>query len=95
MRKDHWIALLVCVNVALLVGIFIATTTPKPAMAQGTGLNGNYLAVAGEIQDQYDAVYMIDMRSHILHAFQFDRGKRQYEYVAGRDLQRDFRNNRD
>jgi hypothetical protein len=95
MKKDSWIAALVCANVALLAGIVLWTFPQKSALAQGTGLGGNYMAVAGEIQDQFDALYVVDMKNHILHAFQFDRGKRQLEYVDSRDLKRDFRNDRE
>ncbi len=94
MKKDHWIAALVCANVALLAALALATTAPKSALAQATGLAGNYMAVAGEVQDEFDALYLVDLKSHILHAFQFDRGKKQLEYVDSRDLRRDFRNDR-
>lgn len=95
MKKESWIAMLVCANVALLAGIVLWTLPQKTALAQGTGLAGNYMAVAGEVQDQFDALYVVDMKNHILHAFQFDRGKRQLNYVDSRDLKRDFRNDRE
>lgn len=94
MKKDRWIAAMVCLNAMLLVGIVLATTRPRSALAQATGLAGNYMAVAGEIQDQFDALYIVDLKNHILHAFQFDRGQKQLEYVDSRDLRRDFRNDR-
>ena len=92
MKKDRWIAALVCANVALLAGLALATTSLKSAFAQGTGLGANYMAVTGEVQDQFDALYVVDMKNHILHAFQFDRGRKQLDYVDSRDLRRDFRN---
>lgn len=94
MKKDRWIAALVCANVALLAGLAVATTSLRSAFAQGTGLSGNFMAVAGEVQDQFDALYVVDLKNHILHAFQFDRGKKQLDYVDSRDLRRDFRNDR-
>lgn len=94
-NKNAWIAFLIVANVALAAGIFVMAQPAKPAFAQGTGLAGNYLAVAGEVQDSYDALYLIDMRSYVLHALVYDRGRRELEYAASRDLRRDFRNDRD
>ena len=92
MKKETWIAALACANAALLAGIVLQTMPQNTAMAQGTGLGGNYMAVAAEVQDQYDALYVVDMKNHILHAFQYDRGQRMNTYVDSRSLKRDFRN---
>jgi hypothetical protein len=92
MKKETWIAALVCTNAALLAGIVLQTMPQRTALAQGAGLGANYMAVAGEVQDQYDALYVVDMKNHILHAFQFDRGQRMNTYVDSRSLKRDFRN---
>lgn len=94
MKKETWIAALVCLNALLLAGIVFATTSPRMAHAQGTGLAGNYMAVAGAVQEQVDALYIVDMKNQILHAFQYDRGRRELAYVDSRDLRRDFRNDR-
>ncbi len=95
MNKRRCIALLVCLNVALLCGIVLSTTSPTAAFAQGTGLAGNYMTVTGEVRDQYDALYLIDMRPRVLHAFYFDIGTKRLRYADSRDLERDFRNNKD
>jgi hypothetical protein len=92
MKKESWIAALVCANVALLAGIVLQTMPQNTALAQGTGLGANYMAVAGEVQDQYDALYVVDMKNHVLHAFQYDRGQRMNVHLASRSLKRDFRN---
>ena len=92
MKKESWIAALVCANVVLLVGIVLQTMPQKTALAQGTGLGGNYMAVTAEVQDQFDALYVVDMKNQILHAFQYDRGQRMNTYVDSRSLKRDFRN---
>jgi len=92
MNKRTWLALLVCINVALLAGLVMATTSSSTALAQTTGLNQNYLAVCGEVQDQFDALYLIDTQSKLLHAFNWDRGRRQLEYASSRNLKTDFRN---
>jgi hypothetical protein len=95
MSKSAWIAALVCLNVVLLVALFVATSRVPAAFAQGTGLSGNYLAVAGEVQDQYDALYILDVRQRTLHAFMWDKTRRRLEYCDWRDLDRDFRHNRE
>lgn len=95
MNKQTWISLLVCVNLALLTGVIVAATSLPAANAQATGLSGNYLAVCGEVQDQFDALYLIDSQSKTLHAFSWDRGEKHLRYAQSRDLRRDFRNDRD
>ncbi|MFO0837755.1 MAG: hypothetical protein U1D55_04455 [Phycisphaerae bacterium] len=94
MKRETWLALLVLVNLALAVALVSAVTSPQAALAQATGLSGNYLAVAGEIQDAYDVVYLLDARSRALHAITYDKTQRRLVYQDSRDLDRDFRNNR-
>jgi len=94
MSKRICIGVLVCLNLALLAGIVMATTGPPLALAQATtGLAGRYMVVAGEVQDQYDALYLLDTRSRNLYVFLYDRGRRQLRLSAARDLERDFRHN--
>ncbi len=95
MTKRIALAGLIVLNVALAAGVLTSAFRPEPAFAQGTGLAGNYLAVTGEVQDQFDALYLLDMRTWVLHAFHYDRGPRRLAYADSRDLQRDFRSNRD
>jgi len=95
MKKSTCVALLVCVNLVLLTGVIVVSYEPPAALAQGTGLAANFMMVAGEIQDQYDALYIIDLRHRTLHAFQFDRGTKALEYKDWRDLRLDFRNEGD
>ncbi len=74
----------------------LATATAflvTPAFAQATGLSGNYLAVSGSIQSNFDALYVLDMQTKFLHGFIWHRGRRELEYVGNRQLERDFRNN--
>lgn len=93
MTKTTWIATLVCVNLVLLTAAILVGVPPKPALAQGTGLAGNYLVVSGQIQSQFDALYLIDLRERTLHVFYFVRGSRDLRWAGYRDLERDFRNN--
>jgi hypothetical protein len=92
MSKQTWLSLLVCVNLLLLTGIVLASYSPPAALAQATGLAGNYLMVAGEIQNEYDALYIVDLRTRTLHAFYFDKTNKRLKYSGYRDLERDFRN---
>lgn len=94
-NRDALIAVLVALNALLLAALFYSATPIKAANAQAVNLTGNYMVVAGEIQDQFDALYMIDARAHVLHAFTYDRGRRQLEYIDARNLDRDFRHNED
>lgn len=94
MHRNSWFALLVCVNLVLLTGIILATSAPRTAYAQGAGLAGDYLVVSGEIQDQFDALYLLDLRERTLHTFYFVKGTRNMEYGGFRVLEADFRHNR-
>lgn len=93
MTKSTWITLLVCVNLIFLTGIAVFGFTPRAALAQGTSLSGNYLVVSGQIQSQFDALYLIDLRERTLHTFYFDKGGNELKWAGYRDLERDFRNN--
>jgi hypothetical protein len=95
MNKSTWLTLLVCVNLALVTGIVLVGTAPRTALAQGIGLADNYMAVAGKIQTDFDALYIIDMQERTLHTFYFQRGTRQLDYGKYRMLERDFRHNRE
>jgi hypothetical protein len=89
-----WVSLLVSLNLVLLTGLLLTAYTPPAAYAQGTGLAGNYLIVAGEIQDQLDALYIVDLRARTLHAFYYDKSDKRIVYSDFRYLERDFRNNK-
>ncbi len=95
MNKSTWLTLLVCVNLALLTGIVLVGTAPRTAVAQGIGLADNYMAVAGKIQEDFDALYLIDTQERALHTFYFQRGTKQLQYGNYRLLERDFRHNRE
>jgi hypothetical protein len=106
MIRNALLAFLVSLNLLLLAGIVLATTREPLALAQDAaqqaaqavpapGLAQNYLVVAGEIQDQYDALYLLDTSTRNLYAFRYDRGRRELELFAARDLESDFRNNRE
>jgi hypothetical protein len=91
MSKATCLTLLVCLNLLLLTALCLANYSLPAAQAAGTGLASRYLAVAGAIQSNYDAVYVLDTRERTLHAFYWDRSRRDLMYVDWRDLDRDFR----
>lgn len=96
MNKSWCLTALVCLNLVFLTGLVMATTSPPAANAQvATGLSKNYMVVTGEVQDQYDAVYLVDMATKKLYAFTWDRGRKQLTLVSGRELRRDFRHEDD
>lgn len=94
MLKRTSLACLICLNLLLLAAMIFAHTPPRPALAQGTGLADNYLAVAGEVQDEFDALYILDHKARTLHTFLLRRGTYDLEYGGMRLLDRDFRHNR-
>lgn len=93
MPKNAVLAVLLCLNVALAVALVVLGLPPKTAVAQGTGLAGNYIAVTGEIQSKFDALYLMDLQNRALHVFYFMKGTQDLQYAGYRDLERDFRNN--
>jgi hypothetical protein len=93
MRKHTWLSLLLCLNLILLTALVLCAYSPPAAYAQGTSLAGDYMVVAGEVQDQHDALYIIDLRNRLLHVLYFERGTKRLRYAATRDLEQDFRHN--
>lgn len=94
MSKNACLSALICLNLVLLTAIVFATTSPPAAYAQATGLADNYMVVTGEIQDDFDALYIIDMKEHMLHTLYYRKGSNDLEYGGYRLLEQDFRFNR-
>ena len=94
MNKNTWLAALICLNLMLATGLVVCSYSLPAANAQVASLAQDYMLVAGEIQDQHDALYIIDVRNRLLHVIYYDRGAKQLRYAGSRDLERDFRHNR-
>ena len=98
MLKRYALAALVCVNLVLLTGIVLVSAAPPAALAQeapaaaSPGLASNYLIVTGNIQSDFDGVYVIDRSRQLLHGFYWERGRNRLLYAGSRDLEVDFRN---
>lgn len=90
--KGLAVSILICVNLFLLTAIVLVTHRPAVAQAQGTGLAGNYLVVSAEIRDEFDALYLLDLRDRLLHGLIFEKGTNRLMYADSRDLEREFRN---
>jgi hypothetical protein len=93
MTKRALIVLLVGVNLVLLATLILATWHLPAANAQPAPLGQNYVMVSGKINDQSDALYVVDVSQRRLHAFipNRDINNRRMFYAGYRDLQRDFR----
>ncbi|MGE0479933.1 MAG: hypothetical protein AB7Q17_05610 [Phycisphaerae bacterium] len=95
MNKSSWIAALACLNLGLLAGVVLYSLPANTAFAQETPAPavGGFVVVTGEIQDEYDALYVIDLSTRRLHAFMYDKTGKHLAFTSSRDLDRDFRNN--
>ena len=92
MQSNRILAALLCLNLVLAAVLVLHSLPPRTAAAQGTGLGGNFLAVTGEIQSEFDALYLMDLQNRTLHVFYFQKGSQDLQYAGYRDLERDFRN---
>ncbi len=91
--KQVIIVALVCLNASLLVALVFGIGTP-PAKAQVIGGGTNYIMITGDIRQDYDAIYIMDLGKRKLAALKFDKkgGLRKGKLVMSgiRDLSRDF-----
>lgn len=89
--KQLLLVSLICLNAALVVALTYGPTTPK---AYGQVIGSNYLVVTGHINEDNDALWIIDLRDRKLAALRFDKTRKQLAGIApagGRDLTRDFK----
>ena len=96
MKKKLAIALLVCVNLGLLGGL-VVTTLPQ-AEAQPVVIAPaapNYMLMTGHIRPNEDAVYVLDVNTRKLAAWEFDHTAKRLQRVRlMRNLAADFRRGR-
>jgi hypothetical protein len=88
------IVALVCLNASLLVALVFGTGTPA-AEAQVIGGGTNYIMLTGDIREDYDAIYIMDLGKRQLAALKFDKkgglkGGRLVMVGPPRVLPRDF-----
>lgn len=92
MNKRSWIVLLVGVNLFLLAALLFSVFPGPEAYAQRVGISGNFMIVAGEIQDGYDALYLFDVAERRMHVFTIEKGGAgRLQHRDFRDLKADFR----
>ena len=90
--KQLVLLVLICLNAALLVALVFGATAEK-AYAQGIG--SSYLVMTGLVNDDYDALYVLDVTGRRLAAWTYRRKQNQGRLVpvtsgGARDLLRDF-----
>lgn len=85
--KKLLIILLVCLNIGLLA-VLLTTSSPK-AGAQGYPAT-DYVVVTGEIDDNYDALYIIDSARRRMAAWRFDASSKRLLRIDTRNLKTDF-----
>jgi hypothetical protein len=86
------IILLAGINLALLAALLWINPGPSIAIAQPVPMAGNYVMVTGKIQDDYDAIYLMDLSSRTLHGFTLKvTTPHKLEYHGYRSLLADFR----
>ena len=92
LKKTTVLVMLVVLNLVLLSAVLIGATHGKSAFAQQAGMPINYLAIAGEMQNGYDGVYIIDLDKRQLNLLAPIRGGRtNLELIDARNLTSDFR----
>ena len=87
--KKAIITMLVCVNAGLLVALVLGVGTPAAqATFPGSIMRNNTIMITGSVKQNEDALYIIDMASEKLAAFEF-QGKgatKRLRAIGSRDL---------
>jgi len=92
MSKRTCLVLLVGVNLFLLAALAFTVFPGPKAYAQRVGISGNYMMVTAEIQDGYDALYLVDVAERRMHVLTIEKGGAgRLQHNDFRDLKVDFR----
>ncbi|MCP4376872.1 MAG: hypothetical protein GY794_11930 [bacterium] len=95
--KKAMITILVCVNVGLLVMLILGVNLPilqeAKATYPGSVMPHNTLLITGQIRIHEDVLYMIDMGTERLTAFEFQGSgtKKRLRALGTRDLKVDLK----
>ena len=92
--KRALIVTLVCLNLALIAALVLGASTP-PARAQAFRGGADYLMVTAAFSSSNDAVYVLDMAQRRLVALAYDKTAKRLLPMRGRQLERDFRQQRE
>ncbi len=86
--KKAIILTLAVVNVALLAALVWGPTPTAHGQVSRGGTD--YLMVTGQIGEDWDAVYIVDLSSRRMLAWRYDKGRRNLVPYRGRELVNDF-----
>ena len=91
--KKAIIAILVCVNAGLLVVLILGAGVPAAKAYPGDIVTNNTIMMTGQIKSSEDAVFIIDMASEKLAAFEFagTGASRRIRPLGARDLKLDLK----
>ena len=92
--KKAIIAMLVCVNTGLLVTLILGVGAPQAqATYPGSVMPHNTIMITGQIRVDEDVVYIIDMASEKLAAFEFkgQGATKRLRPLGSRDLKLDLK----
>lgn len=87
--KNALIVAMVCLNLVLVAVLVFHANAPE-ASAQVRSRDAEYSAITGKIGDNWDVVYVLDVRTRRLGAWVFNRTTKRLDPYFGRDLTRDF-----
>lgn len=88
--KQIVIAGLIFLNLALAGALMLGLST-RPAEAQVSGGANDYVAFTARIASDWDALYVIDLGSRRMAAWEFGKQSKKLEMIGRpKDLQRDF-----
>lgn len=91
LTKQAVIVGLVGVNLILLAALIFAAYPPPAAYAQRAGASSGILAVTCQTDNDYDALYLLDLSGRRLHCFVPNRDQSgAVIYGGSRDLTLDF-----
>ncbi len=88
--KKAIIAMLVCVNAGLLLALILGKGVPAAHAYPGDIVPNNTIMVTGQVKVNEDVVYILDMASERLAAFEFTKAKK-LRPIGSRDLKLDLK----
>jgi hypothetical protein len=94
MNKRAIIVALVGLNLLLLGGVILTAYELPQAYAQAVGRSGNFITVAGRIEEGLDALYVLNLDRQVLDVVLVNRQGNRPEIVGrrpGPDLVQDLR----
>ena len=95
MQRMSWpITALIILNVALVVLLVTSIADDQTAHAQVRGGGRDYVVSVGEVQTNFQTLYIIDLAKQRLAALIVDKTSKKAKVVDGRDLVGDFSTSR-